>query len=264
MNAIAHAPLGRDQLAVTEARVIRSEALKFRTVRSNLVAMAAAVAVAVALGAVFTSAGEGGGPRRLVGQVALSLAGFRPAQLIIGVVGVLFASAEYSTGTIRTTFAAVRSRLAVLRAKVVVYGTVVGVLSTVTALVAFFVGRSVYTGATVSLGDPGVLRVVLATAAYTVAVGLLGLALGFLLRSTAGAVGVLLGSLLLLPALMGLLPWSWAETATKLLPSNAGDAITSLRTSSDLLSTGQGAVTIAVWVAGMLALAGVALVRRDA
>lgn len=263
MTALAHAP-GRDDLAVTEERVMRSELLKFRTVRSNLVSMAAVAAVAVTLGAIFTSSGEGGGPRRLAGQVALSLAGFRPAQLIVGVIGVLFASAEYSTGTIRTTFSAVRSRVSVLRAKVVVYAAIVGALSTVTAFVAFFVGRSLFSGTKVALGDPGVLRVVLATAAYTVVVGLLGLALGFLLRSTAGAIGLLLGSLLLLPALMGLLPWSWAETATKLLPSNAGDSITTLHPGSDLLTTGQGAITLVVWVVGLLALAGAALVRRDA
>ena len=105
---------------------------------------------------------------------------------------------------------------------------------------------------------------VLATAAYTMVVGLRGVALGLLLRSTAGAIGVLFGSLLLLPVLAGLLPWSWSATLTKLLPSNAGDAVTSLRGSTDLLSVRAGALVLVLWVVGLLTAAGLAVVRRDA
>lgn len=252
-------------LAVTERRVIRSEWIKLWSVRSMIIGFGFAAAVAIGFGAIFSSAGSA---RRgeLVNPVQLSLAGLNLSRLIIGVLGVLVISAEYSSGLIRTTLATVRSRVAVLRAKVVVFGAATAGVATVAAFTAFFVGQALYTGArgSAAISDPGVLRAVIGAAVYCVGVGLLGLALGFLLRSTAGAIGVLFATLLLIPGLAGLLPWSWSETATKYLPSNAGEAFASLRQASDQLTPWTGLVVFTLWVVAMLAGAGLVLVRRDA
>lgn len=257
--------LDRTELGVTEARVRRAEWVKFRSVRSNKVSVAAAVAVAVGLGAIFSSSGAPDGPRRSgTDPVSLSLAGFRLSQLIIGVIGVLFVTSEYSTGMIRSTFAAVRSRGSVLRAKLAVITAVTMVTGTVAAFAAYAVGQTLTDGVTSSLSDSGVLRAVIGTAVYTTAVAVLGVALGFLIRSTAAAVGVLFASLLLIPVLFGLLPWSWAETFTKLLPSNAGEAFTSVTSSSTLLSPGRGALVVGLWVVGLVGAAAAVLRRRDA
>ena len=259
------ARLDRTGLGVTEALVRRAEWVKFRSVRSNKVSIAAAVVVAVGLGAVFSSSGAPDGPNRSgTDPVSLSLAGFRLSQLIIGVIGVLFVTSEYSTGMIRSTFAAVRSRGSVLRAKLAVVGAVTLVTGTIAAFAAYAVGQSLTDGVTSSLSDSGVLRAVIGTAVYTSAIATLGVALGFLIRSTAAAVGVLFASLLLIPVLFGLLPWSWAETFTKLLPSNAGEAFTSVTSSSSLLSPGNGALVVGLWVVGLVGAAALVLRRRDA
>jgi ABC-2 type transport system permease protein len=253
-------------LEVTERRVMRSEWIKFRSVRSNLIAFSAAAIVAVGFGAIFSSAGSRRGPNEAVDSVSLSLAGLNLSRLIIGVLGVLLVSSEYSSGLIRTTLASVSSRLSVLRAKSVVFATVTLVVAGVAAFAAFFVGQSLYggVGGSAAISDPGVLRAVVGAAAYCVGVGLLGLGLGFLLRSTAGGIGVLFATLLLIPGLAGLLPWSWSETATKYLPSNAGEAFTSVTRTKDLLSPTVGALVFAAWVIALLVAAGVALQRRDA
>jgi ABC-2 type transport system permease protein len=253
-------------LAVTEARVLRSEWIKLRSVRSTLISLGAAIVVAVGFGAVFSSAGSGGRHDGIVNPIALSLAGFHLSELIIGVVGVLLVSAEYSTGLIRTTLSAVTSRLSILRAKATVYALTVLAITTAGAFVAFFVGQSLYSGAagSASITDPGALRVVVGTAVYCTGVGLLGIALGFLLRSTAGAIGVLFATLLLIPGLAGLLPWSWSDTLVKLLPSNAGEAFTSVTQAKDLLTPGVGLAVFAGWIAVLLAGAAFTLQRRDA
>jgi ABC-2 type transport system permease protein len=252
-------------LAVTERRVIHSEWIKLRSIRSTWISFAAVAIVGVVFGAIFASAGHRRVSSQVIDPVSLSLAGFNLSRLIVGVLGVLVVSAEYSTGLIRTTLAAVTSRASVLRAKVAVFATTTIVVTGVASFIAFFVGKSLYTGPNpAALGDPGVLRAIIGNVVYCTGVGLLGIALGFLLRSTAGAIGVLFATLLLVPGLASLLPWSWSDNLTQLLPSNAGDAFASVRQQSDLLSPTVGAVVFLAWIAVMLVGAGLVLRRRDA
>ncbi len=110
----------------------------------------------------------------------------------------------------------------------------------------------------------GIDRVVLGTAAYVVGIGLIGLALGLLLRSTAGAISALLAGVLVLPTLAGaLLPDAW-DGLLKYLPSNAASAFTSTLPTDSLLSAGTGALVFTAWIVVALAGAAVALTRRDA
>ncbi len=118
--------------------------------------------------------------------------------------------------------------------------------------------------ATVSWSDEGTARVVLGTAAYVVGIGLIGLALGLLLRSTAGAISALLAGVLVLPTLAGaLLPEAW-DGLLEYLPSNAASAFTSNVPTDSLLSSGTGALVFVAWIVAGLAAAAVALTRRDA
>lgn len=260
---------------VRDRGVIRSELTKFRSVRSNVITLIAAAAVLVGFGILFSSiagaGAEGGGGPQGPGQgdqdsLAVAFAGLNLAQLILGVLGALVVTSEYSSGLIRSMFAVVPKRIPVLRAKVAVVGLGTWVMMTAAAFVTFFLAQSVYAGeqATYTIGDSGVLRVVLGVGAYGAGVALMGLALGFLLRSTAAAVASLIGLLMVAPGLSGLLPDSVGDTVTKILPSNAGSAFTELATSSDQLSPGAGFAVFAAWVVGLLVLAGWALLHRDA
>ena len=62
-------------------------------------------------------------------------------------------------------------------------------------------------------------------ALYLTVVGLLGLALGALLRNTAGAIATLFGLLLILPLIVHFLPSSWSDKIDKYLPGSAGQAV---------------------------------------
>ena len=136
----------------------------------------------------------------------------------------------------------------------------------VVAFIAFFVGQATYTGSgvTAAITDSGVLRAVLGTAVYTAGIGIMGIALGFLLRSTAAGVGVLLASILVIPLLVGLIPGTIGDWLYKLLPSQAGSAFTSVTAQSDLLSPGAGALVFGAWLVGLLVAAAVVVRRRDA
>ena len=258
------------RLAVTRRRVLRSEWIKLRTVRSTVVGFAGAAAALVVFGAIFSSFAGGdaqAGPPGTGGDsLSSSLGGIQLAQLIIGVLGVLFVTSEYSSGMIRATLAAVSSRTQILRAKTVVLFATALVVTAVASVVAFLVGNAIYagSGATYALTDPGVLRAVLGTAVYAAGIGVFGVALGFLLRSAAGAIGVLVTLLLVAPVLIGLVPGTVGDWISKLLPGNAGQAIMHVTTQPGQLSAWAGLAVFAGWVIAFLAAAAVALSRRDA
>jgi ABC-2 type transport system permease protein len=252
-------------LAVTQLRVIRSEWIKLRSVSSTKLSLVVAVVIPIVLGGIFASTGDGG-PVQGTDSLSLSLAGFRMAQLLIGVIGVILVANEYASGQIRSTLQAVRSRTSIVTAKSITYASCVSAMSVVSVFGAYFVGKASYGGTlpAISLSDSGAIRVIGGTVLFSVSIGLLGVALGFLLRSTAAAIGILFGSLFIVPALIGLLPWSAATSFAKFLPSNAGDAVTALHRSTDLLSPTSGALTLVAWVAGLLVVSAMMLRRRDA
>jgi ABC-2 type transport system permease protein len=250
---------------------LASEATKLRSVRSTVWTLVVAVVATVGIGALITAARVSRWSELSVRQrlsldpTTVSLRGVFLAQLAIGVLGVLVISSEYTTGMIRTTFAAVPRRPLVLFAKAATFTVVAFVVATAACLVAFLVGQSILSAkhAEVSLSDPGVLRAVLGAGTYLTFVGLLGLGLGTLLRRTAGAIATLFGLVLVLPALTEALPSPWDTDVGKLLPINAGRAMFSVRPSTDLLSPGQGFLVLLVTVAVVLGLATLALTRRD-
>jgi ABC-2 type transport system permease protein len=257
--------LGR---AVTQWSVTKAEWIKLRSVRVNVLGIAAAAVGLVVLGVLFAAVGNTDqGPRGTVADsVSLVFGGITLSQLIIGVLAALFVGSEYASGLIRTTFGAVPRRTRVLRAKAIVFAGATWLAMTIGAFGAFFAGSAVYGGdlPSHSIDDPGVLRAVLFAGVYGGCVALIGIAVGFLLRSTAAAIGVLIGLLMLAPVLVGLLPGTIGDTLTKILPSQAGDAMMSVSSPDTLLSPWLGFAVLVAWVVGLLVIAGVALRCRDA
>ena len=253
---------------VTFGRIVSSEWLKFRTVRTNLVAIGSAAAAAVGLGVLFSSvAGSGEGPSQLAASaLSLSLGGFQLSQIIIAILGVSLVAGEYQTGLIRTWFGAAPDRLRVLNAKVVVFGGLVFVVSLVAAVLAFLAGQAVLPAGweALSLGSDGVMQALLGTALYAAAIGVIGVGLGFLLRSTAAGAGAVVTALMIAPVMVKLLPASIGDPIGKILPSNAGNAVQGIESNNELLSTGWGIAVLLGWVVAIVGAAAISLKRRDA
>ena len=235
--------------------VVHGEWIKFRSVRSTKVTVIAAGAAMVLLGIIFSATAGSDEPAR-------------PATLLTDPVQLALAASagEYSTGLIRTTIAAVGSRLKVLGSKAVVLAGVSAVVVAISSVLALWLGQAFYAGdqATTALTDPDIIGVVLGTTTYLVGIGLIGLALGAILRSTAAAIGLLVGGVFIVPGLMGLLPDGVTDNVVKFLPSEAGSAMMSTVSDPDLLSTAAAYGVFAAWVVGLLAVAGVLMKRRDA
>ncbi|APU21647.1 hypothetical protein [Actinoalloteichus sp. GBA129-24] len=262
---------------VTLPRVIHSEWIKLFTLRSTVIAFAASIIALVGLGVLFaatstgqvTPGGPGGGGPPVAGldPTTLSLSGVLLVQLIVGSLGVLAMAGEYSTGMIRSSLIGVPRRLPVLWAKVLVFGGVAFVTMLLAAVAAFLAGQAVLDAgdaASMTLSDDGVLRAVVGAAVQVTGVGLLGLALGGLLRNTSAAISTLVGVILVLPGLITLLGQDIADTVSPYLPSNAAAAFNSIAESPALLSPGQGLAVFGGYVVVALIGAAVLLRRRDA
>lgn len=270
------APTRHDTAAaprMTLARVLRSEWIKQRTLRSTTYTLVGIFTSLVAFGLVAaqmstssTTSATPGPSFAGTSPVDTVLSGANFAILIMAVFGVVVGAREFSSGMIRTSIAAVPSRLAVLGGKVVTFvASTLPVVLTGT-LLAYVGGMAILAhagAATVSWSDPGVARAVLGTVAYLVGLGVIGVCLGVVLRSIAGGTATLIGGLLFIPTLAGaLLPSSW-DAVLKYLPSNAGLSFTSVTPPTDMLSAGAAALVFTGWVALSVLLGAVALRRRD-
>jgi ABC-2 type transport system permease protein len=256
---------------VTQARVVRSEWTKLRSVPSTAWSLLVTVALIVGVGALYsllrvTRPPSGPAAVASFDPTAVSLTGVQLAELAVGILGVLVVAGEYATGTIRVSLAAVPRRLPVLWGKAVVVGLATLVLCLPAALAAFLVGQSILSAEhlDIALSAPGVARAVLGSALYLGAVGLLGLGLGAWLRSTAGAVAGLFGILFAPQLLSGLLPAAWSDRIYPYLPVPAGVAVTSVEPDPAALAPWSGFALFCLYVAVVLTLAAWQLRRRDA
>ncbi|MGH8963207.1 MAG: ABC transporter permease [Jatrophihabitantaceae bacterium] len=252
-------------------RVIVSEWIKFRSLRSTWFSFGAALVVAIGLGILFSAlrghdiAAHGGvGPD--FDPVQMSLRGVFLAQLAVGVLGVLMITGEYSTGMIRASLSAVPRRVPVLLSKALVFASATFVITTIAALIAFLGGQAAlhsdHLGVSITSG--GAARAVLGAGLYLVVVGLLALGCGFALRNTGGAIATLFGLLLVLPILGEALPSSWQDHVVKYLPMNAGSAIMTAKRDPTMLSPWAGLGVFALYALAALAVGFAVLRRRDA
>ncbi|HEX6684289.1 MAG TPA: hypothetical protein VF062_15905 [Candidatus Limnocylindrales bacterium] len=277
MTTVSTAPGWQSRLRVTLPRVVKSEWIKFWSLRSTWITLLAAVVVFAGIGLLASSIGGDGaaasgppgpggpGGGQATDPTSLSLAGSMFAQLILGTLGVLLIATEYSTGMIRSTLAGVPKRLPVLWAKLLVFVSVVFTVAVAASFATFLAGQAILGADGVSISDTGVLRAVLGTAVYLTGAGVLGLALGALLRSTAGAITTLFGGLFVLPGVSGLLlPDSWSDKVTPYLPSNAGNAFTAVTQNADQLSPSAGLAVFAGYLIIAVVAAALKLKNRDA
>ena len=187
-------------------------------------------------------------------------------QLAICVLGVLVITSEYSSGTIRASLLATPRRYPLLIAKGLVFGALVFVVGEAVAFGAFFLGAAiVHSHFPVALSQPGVTRAVIGSGLYLTVLGLFALAIGSLIRHTAGAVTTVIGLVLVIFNLTGLLPYSWGAHIHAYMPTVAGLLITQDKAQAgQLLSPWQGFGVFCAWTALLLIAGGYLLQRRDA
>ena len=104
----------------------------------------------------------------------------------------------------------------------------------------------------------------LASATLIAVLALFALAIGNLIRHTAGAITTVIGLVLVVGPLLALLPYSWGAHIHEYFPTVAGALITADHQASDqLLSPWQGFGVFCAWTALLLAAGAYLLQRRD-
>jgi ABC-2 type transport system permease protein len=273
-NPAATAAPTRPAYRVTWRHVLRSEWTKLWSLRSTWITLGLGLVFLVAFGLIsaarYQSNVTSGQPLDAdfagASAVSLSLFGTNFAQLALGVLGVLVAAGEYSTGMIRSTLTAVPRRLPVLWSKSAAFGLVALLVGVAGAFLAFLFGSVIVSGtpAAMTLSHPDVVRSLLGAGLYLGLVGVIGVALGALLRSVAGGISVLVAALMLIPGLISLLPKAWQTDLGPYLPSNAGQSLFALTHDSTSLSPTAGLLVFLGWTAVALGGAAYRLVRSDA
>jgi ABC-2 type transport system permease protein len=212
---------------VTFGGALRSELTKIRSVRSIRWTLLAMIVLTVGLGAIATYGQTNAHRAAYFDPTAWSLGGVWLTMLLIGVVGTLVITSEYSTGMIRTSLTALPQRGLFVAAKAVVLAAVVFVVGLVASVAAFFVGQAIMSSHHISttISHPGVVRAIIGGALYLTVGGLLAFGIGLVIRHTAAALATAVAVLFLLPIAGGLLPHSLQDHVEKWLPTAAGAQI---------------------------------------
>jgi ABC-2 type transport system permease protein len=248
---------------------LRSEFTKILSVRSTYWTLLGMLVVTVGFGALASygiSHGPGGvGPQ--FDPTRQSLFGLYFSQLIIGALGVLVISSEFSTGMIRTTLSTMPRRGTVVAAKGVVFSVVAFVAGLVTCLASFFVGQALMGHDGTSLAHPDVVRAVIGGALYLTACGLLAFGLGLIIRHTAGAISAVVALLFVVILLTQALPQSWQDHVDKWMPALAGGQIWATHAqlgSTPVFSPWTGFAVLCMYAAIAVAAGALLFRKRDA
>jgi ABC-type transport system involved in multi-copper enzyme maturation permease subunit len=222
------------------------------------------------------------GAAGLGSTIAQTLIGVFAGLIAVAVVGAMFMTAEYRRGLIRVTLAATPRRGRVLVAKAVVIAAVTFAVGLVSSAVAVTLGQQV-------LRDHGVyvwpvtalteVRVIIGTAAVLAVAAVMALAIGTMLRRSAGAVAAVI-VVIVLPYLLTVTtpilpagPTDWLARVTPAAAFAAQQTLIQYPQVSNVyipsagyypLSPWAGFAVLCAWAAVALGLAAYLLNRRDA
>jgi ABC-2 type transport system permease protein len=274
-----HSTLGR----LSFPRVLRSEWIKLRTLRSTFWTLSSVVVLVVGIAALIAATIPD--KASLLAQVPESqrasvedqgaqfattaaTAGLTFAALVIAVLGVLAISGEFSTGMIRSSFAAVPRRFPVLAAKALVLFVVSFLIGLVASAASWavavpFLNGKGYSG---NLFSEDTLWAILGAGLYLGLVAVFALGVGTIVKASAGGIAAALGILLVLPIIAsiiaGLTKTQWLQDAGHYLISNAGNGLAG-GTNGDL-EPWANVLIVVVWAAVAFIGGAVLLQRRDA
>lgn len=264
---------------VTFGGALRSEWIKLRSLRSTAwcygLILVLTVLFGLLLAATFSNPVDLTDELSQTFAVQVSTLSIGFSQLVACVLGVLVISGEYGTGMIRSTFTAVPKRTPALLAKALVFGGLTFVVAAISiALTAVVTAPlSENSGIVTDFSDTAFLAALTGGAVYLALIGVMSLAIGAIVRSSAGGIAAAVGLVLVLPTVVqifaGLTEAQWAQNLLVFLPSNAGGMLYAYEPTAAVvdglitLDGIQGGLVLLGWVAVLFAAAIVLVKRRD-
>jgi len=244
-------------------RALHAEWTKLRTTPGMVLLLLSVVAATVGISMLAAAATDCPGGICAVDITKVSLTGVQLGQAVVAVLAVQILGAEYGTGMIHVSLAAVPRRLTVLTAKALVLTAVV------TAAAIAGVAGSLVAGnrlLPLTVTDTTVLRAAFGSVLYLVLIGLLALGVTAAVRTPATAAGLVLGLLYVFP-IVGLAATDpdFRRHLDQIAPMTAGLAIQSTTGLDDLvISPWRGLAVLGAWAAAALLAGGLLIRLRDA
>jgi ABC-2 type transport system permease protein len=245
---------------------MRAEITKLRTLRSTKITIAALIVGSLLITWLGNRSQDVRGPGAVnFDPTNQALSGLALGSLIIGVLGALAATAEYGSGTIRSSLSATPRRPLFLAAKVSVVGLLSLLLGEVISFACFFVGQATLHGhaPTATLSQSGVLQAVALSGAYLGLLGLFGLGLGVIIRHTAGAISAFVGLTFLVTVILQPLHNHGNPGRYAPVQMLANSVATVMHSPGELAPT-TAFLWMVFYTAVALVIAGLALAHRDA
>jgi len=283
---------------LTFSGVLRSEWIKFRSLRSTQLLLIFTLVAVVGVGTLAAwlrgqvihefmlhgaggpGSGGGAGAGMTLSQAeavaaanglniyGIPSAGLQIGILVLGALAVLLISSEFTTGMIRSSLTAVPKRLPVFWAKAIVLVVVSYVLTLVASFVTFLLSIPILHGYGISMnfGIDGVVYGIFMGGLYVAGVALIGLSLGTLVRNSAGGIIALVALFFVIPfatQFLGLVPGDFWKYVGQYTPSVAGGRMLEIGDKAAFISPLSGALIFLAWIAVLTVPALVSLKKRD-
>jgi ABC-2 type transport system permease protein len=250
----------------------KAEWIKFRTVRSSVLGLILTFVLIIGLGVLvsFLTRSHWSQVSALrqatFDPVSSSLVGIFFGQFAVGVIGTLFITSEYSSGSIRTTLTAVPNRIRLVVSKLLVLFVTILVVGEVVCVAAFLVGQKIFFGVvpTATLDNVAVLRSVLLAGVYLALLGVLGFSFGLIVRQSGACISLFVTLLLVVPIIGLFFPQSWQNDFQRFEPSALGQSMFSPSAPSNSFGAWTATIVLTAFVGVVLLLALSLFQRRDA
>jgi ABC-2 type transport system permease protein len=193
------------------------ERIKLFTTRSPWWCTVIALAVTVGFGALFVTSSPAGTPVTVAGTQL----GYSFGLVVVMVMATLAVTTEYRFGTIKATFQAIPNRTAVLLAKTTLVALLAAAIGELAAFGSWIFATLLRPAADLAINTPFEWRAVAGTGLIYAIAAVIAVAVGILIRQSAGAIAVILIYTQLVETLIQLVP----RIGTKIhqwLPFNVG------------------------------------------
>ena len=246
-------------------RIISSEWIKMRTIRTTWWFAAFAIVVPLLTSSLYAAFASEIDPETLYQALtAASIVTF----MLLGVLGASSYSAEHAFNTIRPTFSVTPKRGRVVVGKAVVVAALALLVQTIVVVGGLEIANLIAAGRDLDLdlgGLDGLVPAATGLVLFGALFALFGLGIALIVRSTPAAIAVLvLWPLLIESVIEGLLSLVSADTVAQWLPYDAGTTVFELQPDGDPFGRVVGGLVFAAFVLLVIAAGSALTARRDA
>jgi ABC-2 type transport system permease protein len=255
---------------------LASEWIKLRSMRATTVTAGLTVVLAIGIGLLVSFFAK---PTFYGDAASESMGGLGLGQLVVAILGVMAVTSEYGSGTIRPSLMAVPNRTRLFLAKALMVAVVCFVVGELTAFGSFGIGQAILHGrnnvvtqgdlhvVSASLSQAHVFRAVFGAGLYLTALGLIGAAFGFIFRSTAVGIVLVVAMVFVIPIILAVIDNAANTHIEEYWPTEAGGQIFQINIgpqSPPVMAAWNGFFDMLGFTAVILVVAWFVLRNRDA